>query len=114
MDNFSINALLGDVLITTTNSLSAVVCLVAAALVVYLRLYDKVVYRLALYQVLASLGFLLADTSQILVNYQRDPEANGRLCTAIRFLIVYCAIGIHRVDSLTPPSSLPNTTPSPP
>ena len=42
--------------ITVTNSVSVVVCLLAAILVIILKLYKKIVYRLALYQVLASLA----------------------------------------------------------
>ena len=80
-----------EIIYFTTNSISTLVCLVAAYMVFRLRLYRKVVYRLSLYQVLASL--LLAVMSIlatiISINYTKDPPTYGSVCTAIGWFIVY-------------------------
>ncbi|KAL5509110.1 hypothetical protein EMCRGX_G004400 [Ephydatia muelleri] len=80
-----------EIIYFTTNSVSTLVCLVAAYMVFRLRLYRKVVDRLSLYQVLASL--LLAVMSIlatiISINYTKDPPTYGSLCTAIGWFIVY-------------------------
>lgn len=72
------------------NSASAVVCLLAVILVFALKLFNKVVYRLALYQVLASLALALVSIVQtIIVLYNENPEVYGRVCTAIGWLALY-------------------------
>ena len=89
MSNFNVS-ILSDVIITGTNSASVLVCLLAAFLVYHLRLYRTVVYRLALYQVLASLAFATVEVFQIIfVNYSKAPEVYDRACMAIGWLIMY-------------------------
>ena len=74
----------------TANSVSVLVCLLAAILVIILKLYKKVVYRLALYQVLASL--ILATVTALqsvlaIVNYSK--VFHGRVCVAMGYLTLY-------------------------
>ena len=71
-----------------TNSVSALVCLLAAILVCCLKLHTKVVYRLALYQVLSSLAFATVEASQI-VNYKTRYDFYSKSCIAIGWLVVY-------------------------
>ena len=74
-----------------TNSVSILVCLLAAILVFVLKLHKKLVYRLALYQVIAALVFSVAQMLQIImVNYQSNPEVYGSICIAIAFFVMYC------------------------
>ena len=71
------------------NGASAFVCLLAVLLVFGLRLHEKVVYRLALYQVLASLSFAVVETLQIIfINYDKNQVYN-QVCTAIGFFVMY-------------------------
>ena len=66
---------------------AVLVCLLAAILVIILRLFKKVVYRLALYQVLASLALA---TNMILQNILLDYNHNyGRQCIAMGWLLLY-------------------------
>ena len=79
-----------EIAFTTINSASVLVCLVAAILVFVLKLHTRLVYRLALYQVLASLFFAMVETLQIIfVNYTRNPDIYGRLCTALGWFVMY-------------------------
>ena len=74
-----------------TNSVSILVCLLAALLVFGLKLHKKLVYRLALYQVLAALVFSVAQMLQIImVDYRSNPEIYGSICIAIAFFVMYC------------------------
>ena len=74
-----------------TNSVSILVCLLAAILVFGLQLHKKLVYRLALYQAFAALAFSLAQMLQIImVNYQSNPEIYDSICIAIAFFVMYC------------------------
>ena len=78
------------VILCATNSVAVLVCLIAAVLVYCLKLHRSAVYRLALYQVLASLAFAIANVTEILfVNYYKDPEAYNRVCNAIGLLVLY-------------------------
>ena len=78
------------IVFTTAESVSVIVCLPAAILVFWLKLHKKVVYRLAFYQVLASLAFATVSILQvILINYDKNPEVYGRVCTALGWLILY-------------------------
>lgn len=80
-----------DIPFTVTNIVSVLVCLVAAILVFCLKLYKKLVYRLSLYQVLASLAFAMVETLQIIfINYSKNPQVYSRLCTAVGWFLVYC------------------------
>ena len=79
-----------DILFTTVNSVSVLVCLLAAILVIILKLYKKLVYRLALYQVLSSLIFAIVEVFEIIfINYSQRPDVYGRVCTAIGWFSVY-------------------------
>ena len=84
--DISAAAIFSDILFFVTVCGSVLVCLVAAILVLTLRLYKRVVYRLALYQVLASLAFAIVEVLQaILVNDLYNSES----CAAIGWLTVY-------------------------
>ena len=72
---------LGD----ASNGVSVLVCLVAAILVIGLKLHKIVVYRLALYQVLAAMALATDVFVQALVN----PEAYGLVCTAMGWFLLY-------------------------
>ena len=75
---------------TATNSVSVIVCLLGALLVIRHKLHKSAVYRLALYQVLASLAFATVEIFQIVfVNYQKNTEVYGRVCTAIGWMTIY-------------------------
>ena len=77
-----------ETLFCTANSVSAFVCLTAAVLVFTLKLHAKVVYRMALYQVLASLAFATAEASQIVFSHSKKGTRDS-LCAAIGGLVVY-------------------------
>ena len=65
-------------------------CLTAATLVFGFKLHKVVVYRLALYQVLAALAFATVELLQILmINYQDNRDAYGRVCIAIGWFGLY-------------------------
>ena len=76
---------------TSTNGFAVLVCLLAAILVLALKLHKKVVYRLALYQVLAAFALgLVVELSQIsMVRLQENPEAYNRACIALAFFGMY-------------------------
>ena len=76
--------------IGATNGISVLVCLLAVVLVFALKLYKKLVYRLALYQVLSSLSLAAGAILQItLVNHNRNPNVYDRVCTAVAWLTVF-------------------------
>ena len=76
--------------IGAANSVSVLICLLAAVLVFGLQLYTKVVYRLALYQVLASLALATVAVLQtIFINYSKNPQVYGRVCRVIGYLDLY-------------------------
>ena len=75
--------------LSTVSRYSYVYCM-AAILVFALKRHKKVVYRLALYQVLASLSFATVETLQIVfINYELNPKVYGRLCAAIGWFNMY-------------------------
>ena len=75
---------------STTNAVSMVVCLLAAVLVVYLKLHKKIVYRLALCQVLSSMALAFAELSQLIfIYYHKNPEFYARLCVAVGWYTMY-------------------------
>ena len=75
---------------TSINIASVLLCLLAAIVVFALRLHTRVVYRLALYQVLASLFFAMVETFQIIfVHYNRNPEVYDQLCKMVGFFVLY-------------------------
>lgn len=84
-----------DIIFSATNFLSLPVCIVAIGMVVCFKLYKTTVYRLALYQVLASLDVATIQLLEIaFVKYQNLtwpwPDANARrLCIAMAWLQLY-------------------------
>ena len=78
------------IIFSAANSASVLTCVLAAILVFTLNLYKRVVYRLALYQVLAACAIALVELSQLfMVNYKDDPLVYERVCVAIGFLGLY-------------------------
>lgn len=72
------------------NGVAVLVCLTAAILVFILKLHTKVVYRLALYQVLSSLALVSVTVLQtVLINFDSNQQMYGRVCTAMGWLAVY-------------------------
>ena len=79
-----------EIIVTATNSVSVLVCLLAAFLVYHLNLYHAAIYRLALYQVLASLAFATVEVSQIVfVNYKKSVDVYDQVCAAIGWMTIY-------------------------
>ena len=75
---------------TTLNGVAVLVCLLASILVFRLKLHKKVVYRLALYQVLASLAFAMVETLQIIfIHYDETNVAYVRVCATVGFFSLY-------------------------
>ena len=90
MDPSSSNATSYNILFTAINCVSVLVCLLAAILVILFKLLNKLVYRLALYQVLASLAFAMVEVFEIIfINYSQSPDVYGQVCTAIGLLSLY-------------------------
>ncbi|KAL5509069.1 hypothetical protein EMCRGX_G004352 [Ephydatia muelleri] len=78
------------IVLAICNSTSVVVCLLASTMVLVFRLYRKVVYRLALYQVLSSLALAFVSVFQIIfINYHKNTGAYDRACSAIAWLTLY-------------------------
>ena len=76
--------------ICVLNGISVLVCQIATALVFGLKLHRKIVYRLALYQVLSASAFSTIETLQIIfINYDKSPAVYGRLCTAFGWFTLY-------------------------
>ena len=73
------------------NSVSVFVCLLAAILVFVLRLHSKIVYRLALYQVLAGFIFSLSQLLQVVFGISKsvDSQLYDRLCIALGWFGMY-------------------------
>ena len=82
-----------SIVIAATNGFSVFVCLLAAILVCCLDLYTKAVYRLALYQVLSSLGFSLVFVVEVVFGTSPDRPSTStvyfKLCTAIGWFSLY-------------------------
>ena len=90
LNNSSSSLEVSTLLYTLTDGASVLVCLFAVVLVVARRLYKKVVYRLALYQVLAGLAFATVGVFQIIfIHYADNPQAYSRVCTAIGWSAFY-------------------------
>ena len=79
------------IIYTVLNIVAVLVCLLAVILVFGFRLYRKVVYRLALYQVLASLALAIMDILETVtfINYNSNPKLYDRLCKAIGWFGLY-------------------------
>ena len=72
------------------NGFSVLMCLLAAILVLCLKLYKKLVYRLALYQVLSGLAFASVSTMEAtFITYDVSSRLYGNICTAIGWLLLY-------------------------
>ena len=79
-----------DIVFTIVNGVAVLVCLLAAVLVFRLRLHKKIVYRLALYQVLSSLLFATVETMQIIfINYDTNPGSYRKACAAVGLFVMY-------------------------
>ena len=81
-----------DMVAAAINSVSVLVCLLAVIMVCALKLHKKVVYRLALYQVLSSLLFAIVETLQIIiVNYREAPQSHQyrQACAFVGWLDMY-------------------------
>ena len=79
-----------DIPFAIINGASVLVCLLAAILVFGLKLYKKLVYRLSLYQVLASLAFSTVETLQIIfIGYDNNPQVYAGVCRAIGWFGMY-------------------------
>lgn len=73
-----------------TGALSVTVCTVAISLVIFLCLVKHFSYRLALYQVMATLFYSLSMTSVLLLlNYSNDSKFSVVSCKAVAFFIDY-------------------------
>ena len=78
MDNSTANA--NSFLIiffTASNGISVFVCLLAAVLVFILALHRNVVYRLALYQVLAALALATVEVLEIIFINDSENKSSG-------------------------------------
>eukprot|EP00731_Ephydatia_muelleri_P013146 Em0007g456a len=84
-------SILHHAVLAVANGVSVLVCLLAAILLCCLKLYKKIVYRLALYQVLSALAMASVGAAMgvVFINYDESPTIYGRVCTAIGFLEVY-------------------------
>ena len=90
MANYSATNILNHASFAVTNGASVVVCLLAAILILHLKLYKKLVYRLALYQVLSALVMAsIGATQTVVINYDESSNIYGRICTAIGLLQLY-------------------------
>ena len=90
MVNSSATNIFNHAAVAVANGISLLVCLLAAIVIRRLKLYKKLVYRLALYQVLSALAMAtVAAMLVVLINYDKSPNIYGRICTAIGFLQVY-------------------------
>ena len=78
---------------TTLNIVAVIVCALATILVFILKMCNtcKLVYRLALYQVVAALFLAVMDILEttIFINYDEDPKLYDGLCKAIGLLGMY-------------------------
>ena len=74
--------------LAVANGVSVLVCLLAAILLCCLKLYRKLVYRLALYQVLSALAMASVGAAIGVVSINSS-IIHGRVCTAFGYLGVY-------------------------
>ena len=74
----------------TTGIFSFLCCVVAVSMVIVLRLYIHFIYRLAMYQVLASLFFSMSvGLTLMLYNYNEDSLYYEVSCKMTAFLVLY-------------------------
>ena len=70
--------------------LSTIMCLFACLVVLCLRLYRQITYRLALYQILSTLLYSFTEVlTLLLINFNKENGYYIRACTATAFLIMY-------------------------
>ena len=94
MVNSSATNILNHVAFAVGNGVSVVVCLLAVILILRLKLHKKLVYRLALYQVLSALVTASVGAMQVVViNYD---EFKNNLCSHMH--CYWIAAGIHTMD----------------
>lgn len=81
-----------EIVYITANGVSILACTLATFLVCRSGLYKRVVYRLSLYQVLASLLLATANVlaTIVSVNYHKNPPIYSSACSAIGWFIL-CA-----------------------
>ena len=90
-------ALASLIALSSSNAVSVFVCLLAAVLACALKVHKKNVYRLALYQVLASLVYAGSSVCQMFLLYhhasltQNDESELVRLYQALAFTIVFAS-----------------------
>ena len=90
MTSFQGTSVFNHTVIASVNSVSVIVCLLTAILVLRLKLYKTLVYRLALYQVLSALTLASVEVTEVIsIKYDESPNIYGRICTAIGLLVVY-------------------------
>lgn len=90
MNESRANASYDHIVFPTVNGVSVLVCLLAAILVFALKLYKKVVYRLALYQVLSAFAVAsVAVLQTMMINHNKSPVVYGRVCTFLAWLLLY-------------------------
>ena len=83
-------SILHHAVLAVANGVSVLVCLLAAILLCCLKLYRKLVYRLALYQVLSAMAMASVGAMQVVfINYDESPNMYGRVCTALGYLWLY-------------------------
>ena len=76
--------------VAAVNGISILVCLLAAILVLRLKLYKKLVYRLALYQVLSALVLASVGAMQVMfINYDESPKLYSYFCIVKGWMEVY-------------------------
>ena len=80
---------------TTLNIVAVIVCTLAAILVFIIKMCNKLVYRLALYQVVAALFLAVMDILEttIFINYDENSKLYDQLCKAIGLLGMYTLNG---------------------
>lgn len=90
MNNSSEPSVTSVIIFYSINTVSILACLLAAILVFAFQLHKKVVYRLALYQVLSSLGLASLGMFQfVFLKYNENPDVYNRVCSAFGWFTYY-------------------------
>lgn len=72
---------------TSIAAASLLSCVVGTVLVFFLRLYRRVVYRLALYQVLSGLSFSIVELLQLY--FMVNPDVHSPACVLLGYMVMY-------------------------